>query len=88
MKNLKEISNEDLRLELERRGYFTENLWHTDDVIGQLEYYNIENPDKPIMEKELDCNKILNGALTNEWITEQIYSIIYQEIEYINDKAI
>ena len=87
MKNLEKISSEDLRLELERRGYFTENLWHKDDVIGQLEYYNEENPDNPIKEEDLDCNKILSGALTNEWIIEQVYSAIYEDIEYINEKS-
>jgi hypothetical protein len=87
MKNLEKISSEDLRLELERRGYFTENLWHKDDVLGQLEYYNTENPDKPIKGEDLDCNKILYGALHNDWIIEQVYSAIYEDIEYINEKS-
>jgi hypothetical protein len=85
MKNLEKISSEDLKLELEKRGYFTEKLWHKDDVIGELEYYNEENPDNPIKEEDLDCTKILSGALTNKWIIEQVYSMIYQDIEYMNE---
>jgi hypothetical protein len=80
MKNLENASTEDLKLELERRGYFTENLWHRDDVIGQIEYYNAENPTKPVKEEDLDCNRILYSALTNEWMVEQIYSLIYEEM--------
>jgi hypothetical protein len=80
MKNLENASTEDLKLELERRGYFTENLWHKDDVIGQLEYYNAENPKKPVKEEDLDCNRILCSALTSEWMVEQIYLSIYENI--------
>ena len=32
MADLKEISSEDLRQELQLRGYQTDNLWHTEDV--------------------------------------------------------
>ena len=80
MKNLENASTEDLKLELERRGYFTENLWHKDDVIGQLEYYNAENPTKLVKEEDLDCNRILCNALTSEWMVEQIYLSIYENI--------
>lgn len=42
-------------------GYFTDNLWHIDDVKSQFEVFDNE-----------DAQDILNDALTNEWIMEQI----------------
>jgi len=62
--DLKNISSEDLRNELELRGYYTENLWHVNDVFQK---YNCE-PE--------EAQKILNSSLTNEWITEQIFQTI------------
>jgi hypothetical protein len=73
-------STDDLKKELESRGYFTENLWHVDDVESQLAYYNEEHPGE---EKTLDhdqCLTILESAMTNEWLTEQIFQLIYNEI--------
>jgi len=75
------VNTEDLKKELESRGYFTDNMWHKDDVEGQLAYYNEENPDKKQLTiEDIDWNGILYGALTNEWIVEQIQSTIYSEI--------
>lgn len=62
--DLKNISSEDLRNELELRGYYTENLWHVDDVFQK--YY---------CEPE-EAQEILDSSLTNEWITEQIFTTI------------
>jgi len=74
-------NTDDLKKELTNRGYFTDNMWHRDDVEGQLHYYNEENPDKKQLTiEELDWNGILYGALTNEWIVEQVQQSIYQDI--------
>lgn len=74
-------STEDLKKELTNRGYFTDNMWHKDDVEGQLFYYNEENPDKKQLTiEDIDWNGILYGALTNEWIVEQIQKTIYNDI--------
>ena len=62
--DLKNVSEQDLRDELQLRGYFTDNLWHINDV-DRL--YDVEQD---------DALYILNDALTNEWITEQIFSKI------------
>ena len=62
--DLKNISSEDLRNELELRGYYTENLWHVDDVFQK---YDCE-PE--------EAQEILNSSLTNEWITEKIFQTI------------
>ena len=62
--DLKNISSEDLRNELELRGYYTENLWHVDYV---FQNYDCE-PE--------EAQEILDSSLTNEWITEQIFITI------------
>lgn len=74
------VSTDDLKKELESRGYFTENLWHVDDVESQLAYYNEEHPGE---EKTLDhdqCLTILESAMTNQWLVEQIFELIDNEI--------
>lgn len=74
-------NTEDLKKELTSRGYFTDNMWHKDDVEGQLVYYNEENPDKKQLTiEDIDWNGILYSALTDEWIVEQIQSTIYDDI--------
>jgi hypothetical protein len=47
---------------LRAAGYFTDNLWHVDDVKLRFEVVNDE-----------DAQTILEKALTNEWIMEQIH---------------
>jgi hypothetical protein len=50
---------------LRAAGYFTDNLWHVDDVKLRFAVFDDE-----------DAQDILNTALTNDWIMEQIhYSI-------------
>lgn len=64
MADLKEISSEDLRQELELRGYYTQNLWHVDDV---MKNYDCESE---------DAQELLDKVMTSEWITEQIFIAI------------
>ncbi|QDP48521.1 MAG: hypothetical protein Tp158DCM1228761_23 [Prokaryotic dsDNA virus sp.] len=64
MADLKEISSEDLRQELELRGYYTQNLWHTDDVMQNYDC------------KSEDAQELLDRVMTGEWITEQIFVAI------------
>lgn len=47
---------------LRKAGFFTDNLWHVDDV--KLRFN---------MTDDEDAQAILNTALTNEWIMEQIH---------------
>jgi hypothetical protein len=49
---------------LKKHGYFTDNLWHVADVNDKFECDDIV------------AQKILDGALTNEWIMEQIFVTI------------
>jgi len=64
--DLKKVSTEDLRSELELRGFQTDNLWHTIDV---TENYECDS------DVAMD---ILADALNNEWIIEQIFVAIDQ----------
>ena len=47
---------------LREAGYFTDNLWHVDDVKLRFAVFDDE-----------DAQGILNQALTNDWIMEQIH---------------
>lgn len=56
---------------LRKSGYFTDNLWHIDDVKGRFQVSDNE-----------DAQDILNDALTNEWVMEQIHLAIRDMAEY------
>ena len=47
---------------LRKAGYFVDNLWHVDDVKLRFAVFDDE-----------DAQGILNQALTNDWIMEQIH---------------
>jgi hypothetical protein len=64
--NLKEVSTEDLRNELELRGFHTDHLWHSVDVT-----YNYECDSDVAMD-------ILTDALNSEWVIEQVFLVIDQ----------
>lgn len=49
---------------LESQGYFTANLWHVADV---QQTYDISQD---------DALTVLEGAMTGDWINEQIYECI------------
>ena len=59
---------------LESKGYFTYNLWHTEDV---TENYECE---------EDDAQEVLEGALTNEAVMESIWYAINFHAEEIGLK--
>jgi hypothetical protein len=61
-----EIAKEILR----KAGFFTDNLWHVDDV--KLKF-NVTDDE--------DAQAILNTALTNDWIMEQIHYGIAEAAE-------
>jgi hypothetical protein len=69
MADLKEISSEDLRQELQLRGYQTDNLWHTEDV---MQNYDCES--EVAME-------ILELAMNNQWVIENIFTTVDQYAE-------
>jgi len=69
---------EDAREVLRNAGFFVDNLWSVNDVKDR---YKCDDD---------TAQDILNEALTNEWITEQIFSTIkdlaedegIEELEY------
>lgn len=63
------MSVEEAKKVLRDNGYFTDNLWHIDDV--QLRYKCDEET----------AQDILNNALTNEWVMEQIHYAIQTQCE-------
>lgn len=62
--DLKEVSTQDLRNELELRGYQTDNLWHIEDVV---QTYDVESE---------DAMEILKEAMNNEYLVETTFTII------------
>ena len=61
---LKEASTQDLRNELELRGYQTNNLWHNEDVMLK---YDCESE---------EAQEVLIAALNNEATIEQVHLAI------------
>lgn len=59
--SLGHISTQEAKLTLESRGYFTENLWHIDDV---------KIHDECLTDDE--CMEVLDEVLTSPYITETI----------------
>ena len=61
---MKDLTTQELKDELTRRGYYTENLWHIDDVKGRFEATNDQAQD------------VLDEVLQGEWIIGQIFESI------------
>ena len=66
MTNLKSCTNQDLRTELQTRGFFTENLWHVHDVTGRFKC------------NEAKAMEVLHAALENQFTVENIFEVIAQ----------
>ena len=66
MIKLKDIDSDDLRDELASRGFYTNNLWHVDDI-----KQNYECSDE-------DAQEILDKTMQSEWITQEIFTCISQ----------
>ena len=64
MDKLKDIDSNDLRDELASRGFYTNNLWHVDDV-----KQNYECSDE-------DALEILDRVMQSEWIGQEIFASI------------
>ena len=74
MKDLKEVSSEDLRQELELRGWYTQNLLHVDDV---MQNYDCTSE---------DAMRVLDFVLTSGHVTEEVFREIDDQAEYSNIK--
>tara|TARA_R110001592_G_scaffold23752_2_gene92698 strand:+ start:641 stop:877 length:237 start_codon:yes stop_codon:yes gene_type:complete len=71
MKNLKDVSSEDMRLELQSRGLYTYNLWSVEDVKTRFKD----------VEQDLAL-EILHDSLTDELTMDAVWSSVcyYGEI--------
>ncbi len=67
--DLKEVSSEDLRQELELRGTYTENLWHVDDVMKKYDCTSEE------------ALNVLDSVMQSEWLMESIFEMIDEQAE-------
>ena len=69
--NLNNMTIEQAKKVLKENGYYVDNLWHIEDVKLQSD-----------VDVDYDtAYDILNSALTNDWIMEQIHVSISQLIE-------
>ena len=67
MQTKKELNKiEEAKKVLRQAGYFVDNLWHIEDVRSKFG----DNVDEEV------CQEVLEEALTNEWIMEQIFVTI------------
>ena len=64
MSKLKKVSSQDLKDELQSRGFFVDNLWTTEDVKSRFNC------------TEDEAQEVLEQALTNESTMEQIWYAI------------
>lgn len=69
---MEKFTTEELKLELERRGYYTQNLWTIEDVQDIFVCTDDE------------AQEVLNSALNNEATMEQIWFSIKLFGEYKN----
>lgn len=69
--NLKEVSTQDLRNELELRGYQTDCLWHVDDVMQNYECTSEDAMD--VLIKAMESDRIIEGIYnTIDDVAEQM----------------
>ena len=61
---MNDLTTQELKKELTRRGYYTRNLWHIDDVQSRYEATDNEAQD------------VLDEVLQGEWIIGQIFESI------------
>lgn len=64
MSKLKKVSSQDLKDELQSRGFFVDNLWTTEDVKSMFNC------------TEDEAQEVLEQALTNESTMEHIWEAI------------
>ena len=64
---MKQYTDEQLKKELEDRGYFTRNLWTEFDIEEKCREMGVEIPNKE------DLQSILYQSLTNDATMEQVW---------------
>lgn len=74
---MNETEVEKARAVLREAGFYVDNLWHVDDV--KVNYNVFDNE---------DAQDILNEAISNEWVFDQIWYAIRNAAEYKGFKQI
>ena len=72
MTNQKDIDK--ARQTLKQAGFFVDNLWTIHDVMDKYEC------------TEEEAQEVLNKALTNDWVVEQVQFVIGEVAEFMNLK--
>jgi len=65
--NMEKMKIEACKDSLKRKGFFIENLWHTDDVIQN---YKCD---------ESEAQNVLYSVFDSEWLIEQIFEMIDEQ---------
>jgi len=73
MKKLSNTKIQEAKALLKEAGYFTDNLWHIDDVKTKVKHI-----------PEDDAQEVLDMALTNEFVMESVHQAITFEIRKMN----
>jgi hypothetical protein len=73
--NLSGTTTDDLLLELQKRGYYTDTLWQLEDVQNTLDLLNQEFETNIILNDEKKEN-ILKETFNNDYIFETINDIL------------
>ena len=73
MIKLKDIDSNDLRDELASRGFYTNSLWHVDDV---MQNYKVSFT---------EAQEILDKVMHSDWVTLQIFETIDMTIRDNNE---
>lgn len=74
METLQNFTDEQLKQELERRGYFTRNLWHLNDARKALSDAGKES------RSDDECMELLESAITNSSVMEHIWFAMDQKL--------
>ena len=66
---MKDLTTQELKDELTRRGYYTGNLWSVDDVKGSWSATNEQ------------AQTVLDRVMQSEWLVSNIFEIINDECD-------
>jgi hypothetical protein len=80
MRILEKYTDEQLKKELESRGFYTKNLWTVHDVQIQLDDFNKSNNRKEMLSNS-DKQEILDSVISSDYIKSHINGEIFQSIE-------
>ena len=69
----------ELKLELSKKGYSTNVIWHMDDVSETLAHIN-HTHDTNHRLSAMECSDIMDEIVSSDKVTEFIFELIYEAI--------